>query len=200
MAITPRDGLRHSRSHRIAQATNEAHERLDGMVIGYDPFATRDRFARLVVAQYLFQYDLEPVYRDPELAAVFGDLGRLSRLEQTRLDLLDLGLVAPEPEAPATADADRATRIGWLFVSEGSKLGAASLSKRAATLGLDGDFGARHLAAGPEGRGRGWKDFTARLDALDLGPDDEARAENGAAAAFDRFRVLAMEQFADAPV
>lgn len=199
MAITPRDGLRHSRSHRIAAATNEAHEGLDALVIGYDPFATRDRFARLVVAQYLFQYDLEPVYHDVDLAAVFGDLAGLSRLEQTRLDLLDLGSTVPELGVPATADADRATRIGWLFVSEGSKLGAASLSKRAAKLGLDGGFGARHLAAGPEGRGRGWRGFTARLDALDLGPDDEVRAENGAAAAFDRFRVLAMEQFADVP-
>lgn len=200
MAITPREALMHSRSHRLADATNAAHEQLDALVIGYHPFATRDRFARLVVAQYKFQYDLDPAYHDPELAAVFGDLPALSRLEQTRLDLVDLGVTAPEVGAPATADADAATRVGWLFVSEGSKLGAGSLSKRAAKLELDGDFGARHLAPAPAGRGRGWKDFTARLDALAFSLEQEALAEAGALAAFDRFRALAVESFADAAV
>jgi protein TonB len=54
--------------------------------------------------------------------------------------------------------------MGWLYVAEGSNLGAAFLLKEAVKLNLSGSFGARHLAGAPEGRGLHWRTFTAALD------------------------------------
>jgi heme oxygenase len=52
-------------------------------------------------------------------------------------------------------------------VAEGLNLDAASLSRRAAALGLDGSFGARHLAVYPDGRKPSWKAFIEAVNWLD---------------------------------
>jgi heme oxygenase len=85
----------------------------------------------------------------------------------------------PDPEA-----------LGWLYVAEGSNLGAAFLLKEAAKLGLSESFGARHLADAPEGRGLHWRRFTAALDAVALSASEEARAIASANDAFARVRAL----------
>ncbi|MCK9909832.1 biliverdin-producing heme oxygenase, partial [Microbacteriaceae bacterium K1510] len=77
-----------------------------------------------------------------------------------------------------------------LYVAEGSNLGAAFLLKAAARLGLDETFGARHLAAAPEGRGLSWKKFTTALDAIALTEEEEQRVFAGARAAFSRVYAL----------
>jgi heme oxygenase len=79
-----------------------------------------------------------------------------------------------------------ATALGWLYVSEGSKLGAAILYKLAGKIGLDAQFGARHLAGHPDGRARHWRDFTAVLDTAPLDAGGEQRVTAGARAAFMR--------------
>ncbi len=63
--------------------------------------------------------------------------------------------------------------MGWLYVVEGSNLGAAFLLKDAAKLGLGEEFGARHLAGAPEGRGLHWRTFTAALDEIELTEEEE---------------------------
>ena len=78
------------------------------------------------------------------------------------------------------------TALGWLYVAEGSNLGAAFLLKEAIKLGLNDGFGVRHLAAAPEGRGLHWKTFTAALDTVALTPEEEQRVVAGAKAAFAR--------------
>ncbi len=89
----------------------------------------------------------------------------------------------------------RPTALGWLYVSEGSNLGAAILSREAVKLGLSDSFGARHLSAHPEGRGSHWQRFIAALDALELSEEEDRRVIEGANAAFGRVQSLAETVF-----
>ena len=79
---------------------------------------------------------------------------------------------------------DLPTALGWLYVAEGSNLGAAFLLKWAAALGLNETHGARHLAASPEGRARHWRSFTEALDGIELTQAEEGRVADGAREAF----------------
>ena len=145
------------RSQRLNLATHAPHQRLDAAVKAHDPFASRENFTPFVVAQYLFQSELQALYQDAELGAIFPDLPERCRARQAKADLADLGAQVPAPVAGALANPSRAEALGWLFVSEGSKLGAAFLIKRVAALGLDENFGARHLGEPAGGRAEEWK-------------------------------------------
>ncbi|SDH20962.1 heme oxygenase [Pseudomonas flavescens] len=197
MTAQPAGLSRPLRSQRLNQLTHEPHSRLDALVKSHDPFASRERFARFVAAQYLFQYDLEKLYQDPALGALVADLPARCRVEQVRLDLLDLQQPIPQGD-----DIIRGQSLGlgaalaWLFVSEGSKLGAAFLLKRMPALGLSESFGARHLGEPEGGRAQGWKTFVAALDAIELDAEQEREAEAAAIAAFERFTVHLERSFA----
>ena len=184
------------RSQRLNQVTHAPHSELDALVKAHAPFDSRERFARFVAAQYLFQAELQPLYRDPALIALFPDLAERCRAEQARLDLADLGCEVPTPVPGALHDPSVAQALGWLFVSEGSKLGAAFLIKRAAALQLSDTFGARHLGEPAGGRAEGWKRFTRTLDALPLSAEEDAAAERAAVAAFERFTELLKHAYA----
>lgn len=176
------------RSQRLNQITHEPHSRLDHLVKSHEPFASPERFARFVAAQHLFQYDLEALYTDARLCALVPDLPQRCRVQHTRLDLADLEHPVPEgDEVIRSQSMDLGEALAWLFVSEGSKLGAAFLLKRMPALGLSDTFGARHLGEPEGGRAEGWKSFTAVLDNVSLDAEQEALADAAAIAAFDRF-------------
>jgi heme oxygenase len=168
-----------TRSKRLKAATGDTHERLDKSIMAGEPFASRERYARL--------------------DGMLPDLQGRRRLAQIGQDLTDLGFEIPsydgEPEFGAGAGADLPTALGWLYVAEGSNLGAAFLLKDALKLGLTEEFGARHLAGAPEGRGLHWRTFTAALDAVDLSDEEEARVVAGAEAAFNRVHALVRSMF-----
>ncbi|AIG02635.1 heme oxygenase HemO [Pseudomonas fluorescens] len=187
------------RSQRLNQITNEPHTKLDALVKAHAPFETQANFARFVVAQYLFQSELVALYNDPELIKLVPDLAERCRAEAAKLDLADLETEVPAPVAGAVQNPSKAEALGWLFVSEGSKLGAAFLIKRAVGLGLSETFGARHLGEPAGGRAEGWKSFTRTLDGLQLSAEEEAAAEKGAVDAFVRFTVLLEQAYASAP-
>ena len=187
------------RSQRLNQITNEPHTKLDALVKAHAPFETQANFARFVVAQYLFQSELVALYNDAELIKIVPDLAERCRAEAARLDLGDLDTEVPAPVAGAVKNPSKAEALGWLFVSEGSKLGAAFLIKRAVGLGLSETFGARHLGEPAGGRAEGWKSFTRTLDALEFSPEEEAAVEKGAIDAFVRFTVLLEQTYATAP-
>ncbi|AOE86596.1 biliverdin-producing heme oxygenase [Pseudomonas sp. TCU-HL1] len=184
------------RSQRINQITHEPHARLDAAVKAHAPFSSREHFARFVEAQYLFQAELQALYQDPALVAIIPDLPARCRARQAREDLADLGSAVPAPVAGALASPGRAEALGWLFVSEGSKLGAAFLIKRVAALGLSETFGARHLGEPEGGRAEGWKRFTRTLDSLEFSPEEERQIDAGALAAFERFGMLLQHSYA----
>jgi len=190
------------RSQRLNQITTEPHTRLDALVKAHAPFETQPNFARFVVAQYLFQSELVALYNDADLIKIVPDLAERCRADAARLDLADLADLdtdVPAPVPGAVQNPSKAEALGWLFVSEGSKLGAAFLIKRAVGLGLSETFGARHLGEPAGGRAEGWKRFTRTLDGLELSAEEEADVEKGAINAFMRFTVLLEQAYATAP-
>jgi heme oxygenase len=184
------------RSQRLNQITHEPHSKLDALVKAHAPFENRANFARFVVAQYLFQSELVDLYNDAELGAIVADLPARCRAEAAKADLADLHTEIPAPVAGALKNPSKARALGWIFVSEGSKLGAAFLIKRAVALELSETFGARHLAEPQGGRAEGWKRFVKTLDALPFSAEEEAEIEQGAIDAFNRFTVLLEQAYA----
>lgn len=187
------------RSQRLNQITNEPHTKLDALVKAHSPFETQANFARFVVAQYLFQSELVSLYNDAELTAIVPDLPARCRADAAKADLADLETDVPAPVAGALKNPTKAQALGWIFVSEGSKLGAAFLIKRAVGLGLSETFGARHLGEPAGGRAEGWKSFVKTLDGLEFSAQEEAEVEKGAVDAFNRFTVLLEQAYTSAP-
>ncbi|MBO6276191.1 MAG: biliverdin-producing heme oxygenase [Pseudomonas sp.] len=187
------------RSQRLNQITNEPHQKLDALVKAHKPFDDVASFARFVVAQYLFQSELKALYTDPALKEIVPDLPERCRAEQAKADLADLNTEVPAPVAGAVNSPSKAEALGWIFVSEGSKLGAAFLIKRAVALELSETFGARHLGEPAGGRAEGWKSFVKTLDSLELSAEEEADLDKGAVAAFERFTVLLEHAYAAEP-
>ena len=188
-----------SRGKRLKAATGETHDRLDRAIMRREPFASHERYGRFLSLQHAFHRDIDALYDDAGLQAVLPDLKVRRRLPLIVRDLADLGVLPPdhglEPVFADGAPADLATALGWLYVAEGSNLGAAFLLKEAGKIGLSERFGACHLGAAPEGRGLHWRTFTATLDALPLTVDEEPRVVAGAEAAFRRVHGLVMEMF-----
>ncbi|MFC5386529.1 biliverdin-producing heme oxygenase [Aquamicrobium segne] len=189
-----------TRSKRLKAATHDTHDRLDKAIMGHEPFSSRERYGLFVKMQHGFHRDIDALYDDAALDALLPDLKGRRRFGQIGQDLADLGMEAltydAQPAFVAGAPADLPTAIGWLYVAEGSNLGAAFLLKEALKLGLSETFGARHLAGAPEGRGLHWRTFTAALDKVALSDADEARVVSGANAAFARVHGLVDKMFA----
>ena len=178
------------RSQRLNQITHAPHEQLDKAVKANAPFESLASYSRFLSAQYLFQQELKALYTDPQLIQLIADLPDRCRADQAKADLNDLDTPIPAPVAGAVAMPSQAEALGWLFVSEGSKLGAAFLIKRAVALNLSETFGARHLGEPAGGRADGWKRFIRILDDLPFSEEQERQIDNGAVAAFERFNVL----------
>ena len=176
------------RSARLKADTSATHDVLDKRIMASAPFDSQQNYARFLQAQYAFLRDVDALYDHEGLAALLPDLEQRRRYASIAADLrdLDAALPADTPMPPFERQLDLATALGWLYVTEGSKLGAAVLYKLAGKIGLDDQFGARHLAGHPDGRARHWRDFQAVLDTAPLDADGEARLIEGARAAFMR--------------
>lgn len=173
------------RAARLKAQTREVHERLDHAIMALDPFGNRDHYARFLRVQWAFHAEMAPVYADQRLSQMLPDLAERCRFALIEADLADLGIATPAVSPSRTEPARGAEALGWLYVAEGSNLGAAFLFKAAQkSLGLGESFGARHLAGHPEGRALHWRRFTAALDAADLAPEDEEAVIDGARKAF----------------
>lgn len=186
-----------SRAKRLKARTEATHDLLDKSIMAANPFASRENYLQFAQMQHRFHRDIAMLFNDPALIALIPDLPSRQRLDDITQDLADLGATPDAPDAaPALAgDVDLPTALGWLYVAEGSNLGAAFLRKFAAKLGLSDDFGARHLAGAPEGRARHWQSFTAALDAVDLTAEQDTALTAGADAAFARVHALVKESF-----
>jgi heme oxygenase len=188
-----------SRTKRLKNATHDAHERLDKRIMQLDPFADRNHYGRFLKMQYGFHRDLDALFFNEKLDQLLPDLAGRRRLGLIEQDLADLGISIPavetDPRFEKGADVPLGEALGWIYVIEGSNLGAAFLLKYAAKLGLDENSGARHLAGAPEGRGLHWRTFTAALDSVYLTEEDERQAIAGAEAAFRRVYDIAQGAF-----
>ncbi|QRG06251.1 biliverdin-producing heme oxygenase [Xanthobacter dioxanivorans] len=188
-----------NRASRLKALTHTTHDRLDKTIMAGEPFASRERYVLFLKVQHAFHREIDALYSDPALDRLLPDLTGRRRFGLIEQDLADLGTEPPPAEgAPVFRQGDPAdvpTALGWLYVAEGSNLGAAFLLKAAAGLGLSATFGARHLAAAPQGRGLHWKTFTIALDGLELSEADETRVTAGAKAAFARVHALVVATF-----
>ncbi len=185
LPMTVQTSLEDSRSVRLKAATRDSHGALDKRIMAGDIFADRRNFAHFLRVQYRFHRSIDALYASPALDALLPDLAERRRLQQVRCDLQDLEQALPgEDIAALRDDLPLPTALGWLYVAEGSNLGGTVLYKMAAALGLDRSFGARHLAAHPDGAARHWREFTAALDAVVLSPAQEQEVIDAADAAF----------------
>ena len=179
-----------TRIQRLKAQTAGTHDTLDKRIMRAEPFANRERYALFLDVQHRFHADVAPLYAAAELNRLLPGLAERCRLEALRHDIADLGGV-PEQLGSTTGPLNPATALGWLYVAEGSRMGATLLRKDAARLGLSDAFGARHLAPAREGPAAYWRIFTAALDAVALDADGEARVIAGAEAAFARVQAYA---------
>ncbi|EPR18774.1 hypothetical protein M527_11440 [Sphingobium indicum IP26] len=182
-------GDEQSRAKRLKALTSIVHEGVDRSIMSASSFASIERYKHFLAIQYLFHRDVATLYADPRLQAAFPDLVQRCRLPLVMADMEHLGVAVPEAGLPAFGandPLDMGTALGWLYVAEGSNMGAAVLRKEAQKLGLTDDIGARHLAPAPEGPAPHWRAFTAALDAVELSEDEEKRAKEGALEAFAR--------------
>jgi len=187
-----------SLSKRLKGLTHETHDRLDKSIMAATSFVSVEGYARFAGVQYLFHRDIHALYDDAALQALLPGLAERRRMDLIAGDLHDLGTALPEGGDPAfvAGSIDVPTALGWLYVAEGSNMGAALLRREAAKLGLSDTKGARHLTPAPEGPVAHWRAFTAALDAAQLTEEDEARAVAGANAAFARVQSYADAAFA----
>ncbi|KAA5601694.1 biliverdin-producing heme oxygenase [Blastochloris sulfoviridis] len=180
-----------SRWRRLQSDTDAVHRALDARIMAGDPFRDRDRYGRFVLMQLQFFRDIDALYAEPDLRAVFPDLAERRRLPLAEQDVRDLGLDLPPGEPPLFGAAiDLPAAMGWLYVAEGADLGSPFLLKETAKLGFDESFGARHMRGHPQGRGLHWHRFTDALDAAGLTAEEELRVTGGAHAAFARVNAL----------
>jgi heme oxygenase len=174
-------------SARLKVETGAQHERMHRLMERAQPFASREAYARFVASQYVFQRDIEHLFGDPAVRTAVPDLDSRGRQQQSRDDLADLGAALPD-EPVVTLRVTMPAALGWLYVSEGSTLGAAFLFKEAQQkLGLTENFGARNLAAYPDGRAVAWRRFVASLDSERICSADHDQIVAGANSAYDRF-------------
>lgn len=183
-------------SARLKDETATLHEQMHALMEQAQPFASRAQYVRFVAAQYHFQRDVEHLFENPAIQAAVPDLQVRGREAAALADLADLD-AAPGDAAIATGKVAMPAALGWLYVSEGSTLGAAFLLKEVKEkLGLSETFGARNLAAYPEGRAVVWRRFVSFLDAPGLSAQEQDAVVAGARAAFERFGVLLKRHFA----
>lgn len=185
-----------TRSQRLKAATTDLHDRLDTRIMALDPFAAPDRYVRFLRVQQAFQDAIAPLYAAPALQALIPDLADRDRTAAIAADLRDVALSPPALPDADPVRGDVPTALGWLYVAEGSSLGAAFLIKAAQRIGFDAEHGARHLAGHPDGRAAHWRRFTAAIDDAAMSGADEARMIDAARDAFARFRSLTEAAFA----
>lgn len=168
----------------LREKTKSIHDRTDHKIMSMGIFSSLDGYRIFLLSQYVFLRDMTNIYENEMLRNLLPDLETRNRFPWVEADMRDLGLAAPMAHRGNVIPFNPSVAVGWLYVAEGSKLGANILSKMAMSLGLTESFGARHLAPAPEGRGLSWKTFKAAIDSADL---DRAMCVSAAEEAFTRF-------------
>ena len=172
---------------RLKQETTAEHDRMEVLMRESKALDSKERYAQFTLSQYYFQKDVEHLYLDPQVWQLIPDLDVRGRSEAALLDLADLGL-KPKHEGNTTNAVSFPQSLGWIYVSEGSTLGAAFLYKEVQSrFGFNADFAARNLAAYPEGRAIVWKRFKQTLDDANFNELEQEQIIEGAMQGFKRF-------------
>jgi heme oxygenase (biliverdin-IX-beta and delta-forming) len=168
---------------RLKALTAGAHQRLEALA--GQLFDAPDRYRRYLQAMHAARAPMERALDDSGADLCFPEWPRRRIAHLVTLDLADLG-ARPHPVRAVPRSVRPAAQLGWLYVLEGSALGARILLRQAGGAGLSEKFGARHLAAQTADPGA-WRRFVAVLEAADLSPEEERACERGALDAFGFF-------------
>lgn len=153
---------------RLRERTAARHAAVDEAV---GAFRTLTDYRRYLAGLHAFRAPCEAAIGAGTVPTGVRDWAFTPLVPLITLDMADLGVpVAARPQqGPPVATLEEAA--GCLYVLEGSALGARVLVAEAKSLGLDENFGARHLVA----QSRGGADFRAFAGWLDeAGLDEEA--------------------------
>lgn len=157
------------RRWHLRAATHASHDAVDKAVGGVDSLAG---YGDYLLALHRFRAVVETALESMPLPEGLRGWQPARVAPALLSDIGDLGLTPMAPLAGGPLlDARRETAYGTLYVLEGATLGAQVLLRRAQTLGLTGEHGARHLAL-QAGRVPEWREFLVRLEAesdFDLG-------------------------------
>ncbi|WBU60429.1 biliverdin-producing heme oxygenase [Paracoccus albus] len=179
------------RAATLRISTRTAHEGVDEAIMKSGALDSPQNYHRFVHFQHQLILDVEPLYRREDLQKIFPDLSQRSRLAAVQSDAAYLGIDPPIGRSGADLyDIGIPEALGWLYVSEGSNLGAAFLAKLVWAHGLTDDAGATHLAPPAIGRAAHWRAFTASLNAVEQTPDEDRRTIESARRAFAHVRAL----------
>ena len=166
---------------KLQAETADAHRALDVLAAERGWFDTRAGYGKWLRGICAFHERVHRAIRDTGCSSYF-DAGRFERL---RLDMADVG-VAPLQLCDHCdfAPMSEIEGLGLLYVTEGSRLGARVLVRRARDMGLDECFGARFLAAEAASL-VSWQRVVAALDQQ----DDAAAGARAVSAGIRAFRV-----------
>ncbi|KPH64550.1 hypothetical protein AMS58_12365 [Pseudoalteromonas porphyrae] len=177
--------VNYPRMSELKRTTAEVHDNLDNKIMAQSPFASKENYGDFLRFQYLLLKHVEPIYQSEQLIVFFSDLAQRNRCTDIVLDLHDIGMKTHNLEQQIDINSlTIAQAVGWLYVIEGSKLGAAMLAKEVTQLDLNAEFGARFLAGPGNGRGSQWRGFMQAVEALNLTNDEEQQLYQGAKQAF----------------
>ena len=169
---------------QLRAITTDTHQSLDDKVMSYEPLESNENYINFLRFQHKLMEKVAPLYQNKQLTTVFNDLGSRCRLNYLELDLTDFN----QPVSSINNDEVNAlslpAAIGWLYVIEGSKLGAAILAREVGKLNLTGEFGARFLAGPGSGGGSAWREFMQSVELLDFSESEEKTKLDGAKDAF----------------
>ncbi|MCO7188092.1 MULTISPECIES: biliverdin-producing heme oxygenase [unclassified Pseudoalteromonas] len=173
------------RMSKLRTSTSAVHDQLDKKIMDQSPFASKEHYGLFLRYQYHLMNYVASLYQGDQLALMINNLKSRDRTEQLLADFQDLDMAQPTQIINnAQFNASLHESLGWLYVVEGSKLGAAVLAKEAKKLGLDSAFGARFLSGSGAGRGSHWRQFMQDIESLTLSEQQEQEMLSGAQAAF----------------
>ncbi|ENO6552595.1 biliverdin-producing heme oxygenase [Acinetobacter baumannii] len=179
--------ISNSLSLRLKQETAAEHERMHQLMSEAKVLSSKEKYAQFTLSQYYFQLEIEHLFEKEGVAGLIPDLDIRGRSKQALADLNDLG-IQPNGQQLQSENVQLPEALGWIYVSEGSTLGAAFLFKEAQKhLGFSETFAARNLAAYPEGRAKVWKRFVQVLDETGFDQTQQDRVVQGALDAFGYF-------------
>jgi heme oxygenase (biliverdin-IX-beta and delta-forming) len=179
-------------AENLKQTTAQEHERMELLMGKAEVFANKDNYIQFTLSQYYFQLIIEHLFTYPEVKNVVKDLDQRGRSKAVLDDLADFCVkpqVANIVETIPTITPLEA--LGWIYVSEGSTLGAAFLFKLAQSeFGFSAEYGARNLAAYPDGRMIVWRRFKEALNEQNYSDSEQQEVIKGAMDGFKYYGEL----------
>lgn len=181
-------------AQRLKEENRTTHDSVDNLVMSVKPFDNRENYIQFLKLQSVFHKVVDTIYKDGKPNAAIPELAYMARLDAVVQDLKDLGSIPYEYQGTLPTPVGNKA-IGWLYCAEGSNLGAAFLFKDAQKLDFNAEYGARHLAPHPDGRGKHWKEFVVHLNNLPLDKAAQDEAIEGAKEAFAFYKVVLRQIF-----